>query len=122
MRSGVWLWSFAGLVFPACAGDYPLEATPCDDYCHATEDLQCDFYDPARCVEQCERDMKGSEACRMQLNAVIACFVNTPNAAEERCNLYGFVDSFGADPTPCASELSLLTECTNRLHANDPQR
>jgi hypothetical protein len=109
MRSGVRLWFLAGLAFSGCAGDYPLEPTACDDYCHATKDLQCDFYTPANCVTQCENDHKGDDACRSQLDAVISCFERTPGAVEERCRFYS-----GAEPS-CSLELDALEQCSRAL-------
>jgi hypothetical protein len=108
MRSGVWLWSLAGLAFSGCAGDYPLEPTACDDYCRATKGLQCDFYSPASCVSHCESDHKGAELCRAQLGAVITCFDSTPGALEAGC-------SFFSSEAACGQELGALDECSSPL-------
>jgi hypothetical protein len=112
MRSGVRLWFTTGLAFFGCSGDYPLEPTACDDYCHATKDLQCDFYSPASCVQRCESDHKGDGACRAQLAAVITCFDSTPGAVEARCRFYT------GNALPCSSELARLDECTYPLRDN----
>jgi hypothetical protein len=116
MRSGVWLWFSAGLAFSGCSGDYPLEPTACDDYCRATKDLQCDFYSPAGCVQQCEGDHKGDDACRAQLGAVITCFESTPGALEARCRFY----SYGSGTElACSLELGALDQCSRALRDND---
>jgi hypothetical protein len=108
MRAGVWLWLSVSAGLPACAGDYPLSPTPCDDYCHATKGLQCDFYSPASCVAQCENDGRGAASCRLQLNAVVACF-NGSDASEQRCSFsnYGPGVVFS-----CEAELTSLNDCT----------
>jgi hypothetical protein len=115
MRSGVWLWFFAGLAFSGCSGDYPLEPTACDAYCHATKDLQCDFYNPASCVLQCERERKGDALCRAQLDATVRCFENTPGAVEARCRFY----SYGLGELACGGELGALDECSTALRSDD---
>lgn len=111
MRSSVWLWSLVGLAFSGCSGDYPLEPTACDAYCHATKDLQCAFYSPAGCVLQCERQHKGDDVCRAQLDAVVTCFENTSGAVEAHCRFY----SYGSGDLACSAELSSLDECSNAL-------
>jgi hypothetical protein len=112
MRSGVRLWFLAGLAVLGCANDYPLEPTACDDYCHVTKDLQCDFYDPAGCVVRCEDDHKGDDACRSQLAAVLQCFQNTPGAVEERCRFYSY--RYGMEPA-CSLEVGALDQCSSAL-------
>lgn len=109
MRSGAWLCFGLMACLLACSGDYPLAATPCDDYCHATKGLQCDFYNPASCVAQCENDRKNAPACLEQLNAVVTCFRNDPSAVEQRCSF----SNFGSGTVfACDLELGRLAECT----------
>jgi len=110
MRSREWLWLAAGLAFSACSGDYPLEPTACDSYCHATKDLQCDSYDPAACVTQCERDHKGDDRCRAYLDALVSCLESNPGAIEAACNPYGFFSP--SESTPCSNELTVFVNCT----------
>jgi hypothetical protein len=86
MRSGAWLWLPVALAFSGCQGDYPLEPTACDRYCHATQGLSCWSYDPAQCVQDCESDNFGSEGCGAELDATSACFEGSPGALEEYCH------------------------------------
>jgi hypothetical protein len=98
-----------------CAGDYPLPPTACDDYCHGTRDLQCGlFYYPAQCVSQCERDLKGDEACREQLTGVLSCFA-TSNAAERRCRAYESYPWNEVDASLCEAALGELEICSSTL-------
>ena len=121
MRSGVRCLLIAGISLSACAGDYPLPPTVCDEYCHVTKDLQCGlFYYPAQCVSQCERDLKGDEACREQLNGVLSCFTMN-NAAERRCRAYESFPSHTADAMLCEAALGELEICSSTLRvANEP--
>lgn len=89
----------------ACAGDYPLAPTPCDDYCHATKDFQCSYYSPSSCVVRCEQQGFNAPECRAELNQVVSCVSATPNAT--RCTHIG-------DPAsdPCGAELASLRNCS----------
>lgn len=108
MRSGVRLWLAVGVWLPSCAGGYPLEPTQCDDYCHATKDLQCDYYSPASCVVACEQQALSAPECATQMSAVLACFNGTPGAADSYCafNYYG-----SGQMLPCAEQVGLLQVC-----------
>jgi hypothetical protein len=114
MRLGVWLWLPVALVFSGCQGDYPLEPTPCDRYCHATQGLSCFFYDPAQCVLDCESHGGAEEACSAELDATSTCFEQTPGALEEYCR---FDYSTGnASTLGCRGEADAYAICRS-MHA-----
>ncbi len=107
-RAWWWLVLFG---LPGCAGGYALEPTPCDDYCHATKGLQCNFYSPVGCVINCEQQKLGAEACRPQLEAVVGCFTS-PSAADSACYFY----DYPGEP-PCGAEHGALLQCAWSLTA-----
>jgi len=76
------------LASQACSGGYPLEPTPCDDLCNATEGslYYCSRYDPAGCVAQCEAQGLSGPPCRSQREALLACFHDQPHAISEQCS------------------------------------
>ncbi|MDF3070823.1 MAG: hypothetical protein K0R38_6424 [Polyangiaceae bacterium] len=87
MRLGVWL--LLPLSFGGCSGGYPLEPTPCDELCHVTKGNACpEDYRPAACVVTCEQGDFDAEPCRQLFDAVIACFRDSPGAAEQRCDYF----------------------------------
>jgi hypothetical protein len=109
MRLGVWLLIGVGALSTAsaCSGGYPLPPTRCDQWCDATKGEQCpEYYDPAGCVSDCEREDRGRDSCAAELDAVIACFRNTPRAAEARCN-------YSVQMFPCATETVAHYNCLN---------
>jgi hypothetical protein len=121
MRAGVWCWLIAGTWLSACSGDYPLAPTACDKYCHSTRDLQCAFYDPAGCVSQCERELKGDQACREQLNGVLSCFTAN-DAADRRCRAYATYPPNLEDANLCEALLGELEICSSTLRIEgEPQ-
>jgi len=91
-----WLWSALALLAlstGACSGDYPLEPTPCDDFCNLTQgNVPYCFneYDPAQCVVQCETEGLSRPACSRELEALLECFRSKPTAVSDQCN-----DDFG---------------------------
>lgn len=107
MRSGAWLWLPVALAFSGCQGDYPLEPTACDRYCHATQGLSCWVYNPSQCVLDCERE-GGTETCPSQVDAIATCFEQTPGALQEYCQayMYGF-----ANASACRTELDAYSIC-----------
>ena len=118
MRSGVWLWLVSGLAISGCAGDYPLEPTPCDDYCHATKNFECDFYAPASCVRECESRGTGDEACRPRLHALFDCLRSSPNAIDSRCTTFGYSSSYGDGP--CDAQILELEVCASSFGPDVP--
>ncbi len=114
MRSGAWLallGSALGLAAGACSGGYPLPPTRCDDYCDATQGMQCaEAYDPANCVSQCERANIDAPACHAELDAVIQCFKDTPHALQQLCVYYGGL-SYEGQPNDCGVESGNLSGC-----------
>jgi hypothetical protein len=118
VRTGVWLWLMVALALSGCQGDYPIEPTACDRYCHATKDLLCEYYEPSGCVQQCERDEKSNPLCSVPFEATIACFESTPGAAEEYCSF----GSFGGDDLPCRAEQEAFSTCWSLLvgYGNGP--
>ena len=121
MRLAACSWLAAGMWLSACSGGYPLAPTGCDKYCHATRDLQCGFYDPAGCVSQCERELKGDVACHAELGRVLSCFDAT-NAAKKRCLAYDSYPPNYMDSVLCEAELDQLDTCSSTLRpANAPQ-
>jgi hypothetical protein len=109
MRPGVWLWLPLALAFSGCQGDYPLEPTLCDRYCHATHGSDCFFYDPASCVLDCERDNR-SVFCREPLDEVTACFERTSGALEAQCT---YDPSRDPASVPCSAERDAYAVCSS---------
>jgi hypothetical protein len=111
MRLGVWLviaLGFASSV-PGCSGGYPLPPTRCDEWCDATKGEQCpDYYNPASCVSNCEREERDRESCAAELDAVLACFRTTPGAAQARCAF-----SYVSGDLPCGAETGAHFLCMN---------
>jgi hypothetical protein len=102
-----------------CSGDYPLDATACDEYCHTTQGLQCGFYEPAGCVSQCERELKGEAACWYALEATLGCF-KTTGALMKRCRAYIDYPLHIADAGLCEAQVTELEVCSSTLRvAND---
>jgi hypothetical protein len=87
----------------ACQNDYPLEPTPCDDFCRATQRKSCDDNDPAWCVSNCEdsRIVQLDEpGCQELWDAALDCYAALPE--EDVC--YGWF-GFTLDPGgPCGVE------------------
>lgn len=89
----------------ACSGDYPLPPTKCDEWCDATKAGICeDYYDPAACVTECEHSNLDAEPCLAELDAVVKCFVDSPNALRQRC----IWDEQSHD---CEAEVQALETC-----------
>lgn len=63
---------FSALALYACEGEYPLAPTACDDWCHLTENVSCEFYSPSSCVRQCEESGYSSR-CAAELHAAMEC-------------------------------------------------
>jgi hypothetical protein len=111
MRTGEWLWLPVALAFSGCQGDYPLEPTPCDRYCHATHGLNCYSYEPADCVLECERNDIDNAACLPALEATSACFDSTPDALAAVCRFLAYGSPGGSPPLPCDAQSLAYSAC-----------
>lgn len=138
MRSGAWLcagsiigsraWRkwlgtcslLLAAAIGACSGGYPLEPTPCDDWCHATQGgyAYCGgYYDPASCVSQCEEDGSGRPECSAQLEAATNCYRSDPAALSAQCD-YDFDPN--APPEHCQLEAAALSLCAGQYWQGGP--
>ena len=66
-----------------CGDDYPLDPTPCDDWCHAVGRKACGYAQPAECVAGCESEGLDPEdgACLELWEATIDCYSALPDEA-----------------------------------------
>ena len=68
---------FATVLFSATACDngYPIAPTPCDDYCLATEGLNCANDKPEQCVNECEHSISPDHIpeCRELFEGALSC-------------------------------------------------
>jgi len=74
----------------ACQNEYPLEPTPCDDFCRATQRKSCDDNDPAWCVANCEEShivQLDEPGCQELWDAALDCYRALPD--QEVC--YGWL-------------------------------
>jgi len=114
MRVGDRLVVALGLVAAAtaCSGGYPLPPTRCDRWCDATKGGICpDYYNPAGCVASCESShLTDVAACDPELEEVIACFHQTPGAAEDQCEYHP------DRPALCYAERQSLGDCVAYSH------
>jgi hypothetical protein len=114
MRLGRWLalMSLAlALPISACSGGYPLPPTLCDEWCDATKGGTCEeYYEPAGCVAECEREHLDHETCRATFDVALSCFRNSPHALEQRC-------TYDQLPDDCADESTALIYCVGVLNA-----
>lgn len=98
----------AWITLGACSGGYPLPPTRCDELCEATKGDTCqEYYDPAGCVAGCERGKDAPAECRAQLDTVIGCFHEHPEALVQRCSF-----NFEAAPA-CTDERTRLVACAH---------
>jgi hypothetical protein len=87
----------------ACQNGYPLEPTPCDDFCLATQRESCDDNDPAWCVANCEENhivQLDEPGCRELWDAALECAAAMPD--DEIC--WGGFDFSRGPNTPCGAE------------------
>ncbi|HYP91566.1 MAG TPA: hypothetical protein VEQ59_25535 [Polyangiaceae bacterium] len=111
MRSAAWISASARrlaaglLLLGACAGDYSLPPTRCDEWCDVTRGGRCeDDYKPADCVSSCEAAHMPQTACGAELAAVLACYRNHPDAVAEQC--------YFVPGASCTTESTALGACT----------
>ena len=90
----------------SCQDSYPISATACDEWCEASQALECGNYDPAACVAGCELAHYDSPACRAQLRPAISC-LRTKTPTELACTTW----NFNPQDEPCFSEVSALVSC-----------
>ena len=98
------------LVLGACQNDYPLEPTPCDDFCFATERVSCGFNDPASCVAECEAQKTASPApeCQQAWQSMLDCYRALPD--EALCPWTSGAREFYQ--TPCSAESAAYYGCS----------
>jgi hypothetical protein len=94
----------AGEFLSACQNDYPLEPTPCDYWCSATERPSCGHVDPAECVALCEREFLPT--CQREFTAVHECMAELPDSVA--CSREGYLAPRGF---PCEAELMAYGSC-----------
>lgn len=100
-----------------CSGGYPLEPTPCDDWCDATRG-ECEaWYDPAGCVARCEQNNIDADECRTLFDVALDCFRHRPNAVSEDCFFF-----LNANPNDCEKAQQALLACVGALHDNQESR
>lgn len=89
-----------------CQNDYPLEPTPCDDFCRATQRPSCADNDPAWCVANCEDQQIAQldqPGCQDLWDAALACYAALPD--EDICDGW-FLDFGGSSSGDCGTEAS----------------
>ena len=93
----------------SCQDEYPLEPTPCDDWCRESRRLTCEQMAPAECVASCEQEFGRREhpECAAQLDTTLACYEALPD--RELCGPVD-LDTYGGT-FPCDQELMALYEC-----------
>lgn len=104
-RTHRWMPSaFGALALWACQGEYPLAPTVCDDWCNASEPVECEFYSPSSCVRQCE-EAGYSTLCSDELSMLMTCMKEHP---KPHMSCYDFV---GAIEMNCEGYYSALLNC-----------
>jgi hypothetical protein len=98
----------AWLALGACATEYPLDPTPCDDLCHATLRVACDE-EPEDCVRNCElADLE--PACEQTRQELTSCYSQAPNDAFV-CVGDGFDSTIRVRDEICQRERDALLSC-----------
>jgi hypothetical protein len=67
------------------------------------------YYQPAGCVLSCEQAGTSDPACSQELDALIACYRNTPSAVADNCRWDG-------KPKPCDAAALPLSACIQTQH------
>ncbi len=98
----------AGVLF-ACDDAYPIDPTPCDDWCYATQRAGCPEDYPEQCVSGCEQSgfLRDSPQCREQWRSLQECYLASP-AESFHCHEETEVSQASAI---CLDERSRLAEC-----------
>jgi len=101
----VWL----GLI-SACSDPYPIPASDCDDFCHATQRAACSEDYPEGCVSQCEREAVGRRfpKCEDLWHELSACYSAAPD------NAFSCVAEKSRPGGICLSERAALAECAHQ--------
>ena len=101
MRRLVQLGAVAALL-GACQNDYPLEPTPCDDWCYEVERTMCWGMEPAECVAECEEwGRPKNPECVPLWDDLLDCYRQLPDGAA--CGVVWEM--------PCEAENMALGEC-----------
>lgn len=102
-------WSLLalGVLSVACATEYPLSATFCDDWCHAT--LACGE-SPSNCVSECELT-KTSGECFERQEDLLECY-SSASSDDFACLERGFQPDTVVVSGACQLERDALFECT----------
>ena len=87
-----------------CQNEYPLDPTPCDYWCAATERPACGDIDPADCVALCEREYLPH--CSVVFTEAYECMGKLSDA--DICSRQGF---FAPEGFPCKDELNQYANC-----------
>lgn len=88
----------------ACASDYPLAPTICDDYCRAAQRADCQADAPADCVRDCEQE-RGRALCDGAWRALSVCYSESDPGAFFCSGAHSQVGRV------CLSERHALAEC-----------
>jgi hypothetical protein len=90
----------------ACANEYPIAPTFCDDFCRATLRPQCDSQ-PEDCVRECElQDI--APACESAQRELLACYTAAPDDAFV---CWGWGSSVRVRDGVCETERDALLVC-----------
>ena len=98
---GAVLWLSLG-----CQDGYPISATRCDEWCDASQALDCGTYDPAECVVGCETARLGAPECQADLDSALSC-LRGKTASELSCETW----ATSAKGPPCRDERLNLLGC-----------
>lgn len=104
--------AWAAWLSMGCQGGYPIPATRCDEWCDQTRRIDCEPYDPAECVLDCESSGVGSAACADLLNQTLSC-LRSKSDAELSCE-----NLLQRGPKPCG--LDDIAACATRTRSGGP--
>ena len=98
------LGSYVAVAVVGCQDGYPVAATSCDEWCEASELLNCGAIKPAQCVVGCESAGYASPRCEQALERVTRCL----QAAPKDLNYCSYLVNF-----PCTAEQTDLYNCSS---------
>jgi hypothetical protein len=100
-----------GFVAGGCQSGYPIAPTACDQWCDATGQVQCSYFDPAACVADCEQQgLTSKPECAATFAAALECYRSNPPTARG-CVGPG---AYGVTATlPCQTEYASLRACVD---------